>query len=352
MAGSLSIASLRRTHLLVGAAVLLLLAVLGCAAPDASQDPPGHEYVELLQTTFNFDRNEAPYRFFRAYRISPGDVLDVLYQVKTWQEQDEFRLAIDHVVTVKFVNLPELNETERIRPDGKISLPYLGEVYVVGITVKELTEQLQARYSKILKSPELYVLVPEFQSAIKELKKDLHTAPRGLSRLVTVRPDGYATFAMMGDVKVVDRTIPDVSQQLNDAYEKILPGLAVDLFLEKHSGHRVYVLGDVGEPGAYAIPKPMTVIEALALAGSHLPTSDIRKVAVVRRHNDKMVGTFLDLAETLDLDEKAEFFFLKPDDIVYVPRQRLSRWADVTRDIADVLFFRGWSVGATYDISD
>lgn len=337
---------------LAAAAILVSGAGLGCASQQTAgltetaeadaQEPMERQTVELPLTSFAFDPMDPSYRFFDAYRISPGDVLDVLYQIRTWQEQDEFRLTVDHVISVKFTELPHLDEEERIRPDGRISLPYLGEVYVVGKTVRQLTDELRERYSAILKSPNVYVTVPEFRSAIKELKSDLHTAPRGLSRLVTVRPDGYATFAMLGDIRVVDRTVPEVANELNELYDQIIPGLGVDLFLEKHSGRRVYVLGDVAEPGSYSIQKPTTVVEALALAGSHLPTADIGKVAVVRRRGDKMVGTLLDVKKTLSLSGKGEFFFLKPDDLVYVPRRPVTRWADVSRDIADLLFFRGW----------
>jgi len=142
-----------------------------------------------------------PFDVFTEYRISPGDILDVLFQIQTWVEKKNFKLGVDHLVSVSFVHSPELNVEQTVRPDGKITLPYVGEVYVVGKTIEEITRDLKKDFSTILQSPDIYVMVPEFNSAIKELKKDLHTAPRGLSRLSTVRPDGYATFPMLGDVK-------------------------------------------------------------------------------------------------------------------------------------------------------
>jgi len=128
--------------------------------------------------------------------------------------------------------------------------------------------------------------------------------------------------------------------------------LGADLFLEEHAGRRIYVLGDVEEPGAYTIQKPISVIEAIAMAGSYLPTSTVRRVAVVRKRGDKMVGTVLDLEGALRLKEAGEFFYLQPDDIVYVPRRRISRWADIARDISDILFFRGWGASVSYEIQD
>jgi polysaccharide export outer membrane protein len=270
--------------------------------------------------------------------------------VRTWEEKDTFKLAVDHTVTVKFVHVPELNEEQRVRPDGNISLPYLGNVYVVGRTLDELIQELKKRYSSILQNPDLYVIVPEFRSRIKELKADLHTAPRGLSRLVTVRPDGYVTFPMLGDVFVAKKTLPDINKELNTMYDRILPGLHVDLFLEKHAGSKIYILGQVKSPGAYDISKPMTLAEILAISGSFLPGAKLDSVIVMRRHEGKVVATKIDFRNTLTAKGGYTLFFLKPDDIVYVPKKVITEAGELMRDLADVLLFRGWSVGFSWEL--
>jgi len=328
----------------------LTAGVAGCASTPSDPEHKNRE-VEMDQVSFTFSEQEAPFNLFPDYRLAPGDVLDVLYQIKTWKEQEKFVLAVDHEITVKFPKVPELNESERVRPDGKISLPYLGEVYVVGKTVDELTKELESRYSKVLKDVELYVVVPEFRSAIRELKADLHTAPRGLSRLVTVRPDGYCTFGMVGDLFVAGKTVPSVNEVLNERYKEILPGLSVDLFLERHSGSVVYVIGEVDAPGAHNVLKPTSVLEALTLAGGALPTAKLSRVVVVRRHGSKMIATNVDLKKILRLKKGSKFFYLKPDDIVYVPRRLISKWAEIMREISDIVLFNGWGTSVRYDFT-
>ncbi len=320
---------------------LILMAVLvGCAS-----GPGKNEEIEIERTTFSFDQDKAPYDVFPEYRIKPGDMLDVLFQIHTWKERDSFRIGVDNTVAVKFVNNPELNEEQLVRPDGTISLPYVGIVKVVGKTVNELATELRKKYAKILQDPELYVTVPEFRAAIKELKTDLHTAPRGLSRLVTVRPDGYVTFPLVGDMYAAFKTIPELSEELNAKYEKILPDLHCDLFLQKHSGSFIYVIGEVKSPGIYRIEKPISVVAAIARAGSYTSEAKRNSVFVIRRHAKKMVATRLDLEETLSLTRESRFFFLQPDDIIYVPRTWLGTASEVARKIADVLLFNGWGIG-------
>lgn len=310
--------------------------------------------VSLDRTTLSVGRIEHPFDVFPKYRIKPGDLLDVLYQMRTWTRKKQFKIAIDHTVSIKFVHAPELNETQIIRPDGNITLPYLGEVNPVGMTVDEFTDKLKNDYRNIFQAPEIYVTIPEFQRNIKELKADLHTAPRGLSRLVTVRPDGYATFAMIGHIRVAGRTIPEVNEEINRMYDKMIPGLHCDLFLEQQAGTVVYVVGEVKTPGAFNIKKPISVVEAIALAGSYIQGAKLESVIVARKHEDKVICTRINLKKVLSLQKESTFMYLQPDDIVYVPKTYIKRAGELARDIADIFLFNGWGVSAnigfTYEL--
>ncbi len=323
--------------------LFLIMQFLILAACTPRVDIMEDEEVSVARRSFSFEGNQS-FDMLSRYRISAGDVLDVLYQIRTWIEKPSFQIATDHTVAVKFVYTPELNTEQLVRPNGMITLPYLGDIYVVGKTPKELEKELTKAYSTTLRDPEIYVQIPDFLSAIQELKKDLHTAPRGLSRLVTVHPDGFVTFPMLGEVLVAGRTIHDVNTELNQRYESIIPGLHVDLFLEKHTGTQIYVLGAVEKPGGFIIGKPISVAQALALAGSFDRDAELSSVIVARRHQNKIVATRLDLTKSADMGGRSSLFFLMPDDIVYVPRTRLSEAAQVGTELRDALMFRGWSI--------
>jgi len=364
----------------VFAVVTLLGVALGAAGCATDGALKTGEEIEIGRTTFSEDVTDE-YMVFPEYRISPGDVLDVLYQVKSWEEQPEFKVAVDHIVSVRFIHYPQLNETQRVRPDGNISLAFLGSVRVIGMTVEELTAKLKEKYRDHLKETDLYVVLEEFRGAIKELKSDLKTAPRGLSRLVTVRPDGYATFAMLGDIYVAGSTVPSIAKILNERYPAVLPGLSADLFLEKHSGSRIYVFGEVMTPGSYQILRPTSIFEAIAMAGSIKSSARIDSAIIFRQKKDRLLATRIDLKKVMiprklkerPEEDKAEageveqayntllgeegggsapyaladkaMFYLHPDDIVYIPRRRLNTAAEIANEVADIFFFRGWSIG-------
>ncbi len=334
---------------------LVLLQVV-VSAGCATTVPNGTE-TAADRTTFTFDQQQASYELFSTYRMKPGDILDVLFQIRTWVEKDSFLIAVGHTLDVRFVHALELNERpgrtyegQRVLPDGTISLPYLGPVKVTGKTVLQLKQELQERYKPILRNPELYIIVPEHEDSIKQLKADLHTSPRGLSRLVTIRPDGYVTFPMVGDIFVADRSLPEVSAELNKLYLGILPDLHCDLFLEQHAGSVVYVTGEVKNPGSFKVVKPITVLEAVTLAGGFDRAARLEEVVVIRRHEQKFVATRINLAGNLSGISKDPFFHILPDDIVLVPRTRLSKAAEVARSIGDIIFFRGWNLGFNWEL--
>jgi protein involved in polysaccharide export with SLBB domain len=74
----------------------------------------------------------------------------------------DFRLSSGDTIEVKFFYTPELDDTVQIRPDGLVSLPLIGQVPVAGRTVSQTVQELQVRYSKVLKSPSISVQVRNF----------------------------------------------------------------------------------------------------------------------------------------------------------------------------------------------
>jgi polysaccharide export outer membrane protein len=66
-------------------------------------------------------------------------------------------LASGDVVKLTFSSAPELNQAQKIRVDGKLSLPLVGEVDAGGKTVGQLQAELIELYKSQLKTPEVTV---------------------------------------------------------------------------------------------------------------------------------------------------------------------------------------------------
>lgn len=110
------------------------------------------------------------------------------------------------------------------------------------------------------------------------------------------------------------------------------------------------MVGEVNLPGTYEIAKPVSVVEAIALAGSYTSGAKLSSIIVARKNEHKVVAVRINLKEVLTLKKNSKFFYLQPDDIVYVPKTYIRKAADVARDIADIFFFRGWGIGFSYEL--
>lgn len=64
---------------------------------------------------------------------------------------------------VNFELSPEFNQSVTVQPDGFITLKSVGDVYVAGQTVPELTQTLHTAYGKILNDPLISVVLKDFE---------------------------------------------------------------------------------------------------------------------------------------------------------------------------------------------
>jgi polysaccharide export outer membrane protein len=78
------------------------------------------------------------------------------------QRNPRYRLQRGDQVALNFTFTPEFNESVIVQPDGFISLREIGDIHAEGMTLPELTQSLQAAYSKILHDPVLSVTPQEF----------------------------------------------------------------------------------------------------------------------------------------------------------------------------------------------
>jgi len=76
----------------------------------------------------------------------------------------EYRLGYGDVIEIKFFNNSQFNETVSVRPDGRISMEKVGDIVVADKTPNELSEVITSIYAKIIKNPEVTVIVRNFGS--------------------------------------------------------------------------------------------------------------------------------------------------------------------------------------------
>ena len=115
------------------AALVVLCA--GCSSNNAGREKPGELYARSDLAAFVEDTD--PLESERDYVIGIGDRLDVVFFVHK------------ELTTVDLL----------VRSDGRITLPYVGDVDAAGVTPMQLDSTLTYRFSEVLREPNLSVIL-------------------------------------------------------------------------------------------------------------------------------------------------------------------------------------------------
>lgn len=123
----------------------------------------------------------------------------------------------------------------------------------------------------------------------------------------TVEADGTFTYPLIGRVSVGGMTLRGVqstieSQLLEGGFFRA-PEVAVSI--DQYRSQKIYIVGEVRTPGSYPLSGDMRLIEALALAGSTLPTASGEAV-IVRPANALVVDSTTATAPVGDLSERPD----------------------------------------------
>jgi polysaccharide export outer membrane protein len=78
--------------------------------------------------------------------------------------EGDYRIGADDRVQVSVWRNPELSITAPVRPDGKLSVPIIGDVPAGGRTASEVAETIKKRLSEYVRDPSVVVIVTELRS--------------------------------------------------------------------------------------------------------------------------------------------------------------------------------------------
>jgi polysaccharide export outer membrane protein len=242
-----------------------------------------------------------------AYVIGPGDVLEI----QVWDNK-------------------ALEQTTFVRPDGKISLPLVGEIQAGGLTVRQFQDALVEAYTRTVKAASVTVIVKEIRSrpvyfvggfakpGVEQLTRDL-ALMQAISMAGGLLPgaDGENAFVLRGGQRIpvdVTRLIQkgDVSQNLQ---------LQVGDTVVVPVADSVYVQGEVKNPGAVKSTVDLTILKAISQAGGLTPLAAASRVEILRGGGDKKERIKVDLDKMRASPAENHDMRLKPNDIVFVPQR-------------------------------
>lgn len=105
----------------------------------------------------------------------------------------DYRMGNGDVVQISVWGEPQLSQRLTVRPDGKITLPLIGDARVSEMTTGEATKILTDRFASYLKHPQITVLVAEVHSKLVYVTGEVE------------RPGAYPLLASMNVVQLIAR---------------------------------------------------------------------------------------------------------------------------------------------------
>lgn len=251
--------------------------------------------------------------FVRAYRIGPGDLLEL-----------------------KVFEVKELDQTVRVSEDGSITLPLLGRVVVEGLTqdgvAQKLTGLLSAKY---VKNPQVTIFIKEYKSqqvavigAVERAGSYELVGRKNLLQIISMAggfsenagndafilregPDGK-TSTIIIDLKDL---LGNGNQALNVTLE---PNDVINVPVDREI--RVFVMGRVTRPGAVTakLSEGLSLLQAIADAGGLAEGAKESAVLITRKDargkEQKIKVNLKDI-----IKGKKKDITLQEGDVVFVP---------------------------------
>ena len=139
-----------------------------------------------------------------------------------------------------------------------------------------------------------------------------------LSGTVKVRPDGFITLPLVNEVQVTGLSTGDLRMQLESKYKAFVNSPVVTVRIEGIASAEVFLVGQVGKPGAYPLTGNDTVLQLITRAGGLTIFAQRRDIRTVRRAGDKVTEFISDYDAIVAGDLKQDII-LRPGDRVIVP---------------------------------
>jgi polysaccharide export outer membrane protein len=256
------------------------------------------------------------------YRIGPGDVLDI-----------------------RIFNRPNLSrDAVRVEGNGMIRMPLIdSEIQAACLTEGELAREISLRYLKFYRNPQVDVFIKEYHSKQVAILGAVNDQSRfELQRRVRLLE--LLTYAK-GPTSKAGQTInivhsppalpcdkpgderPDVaasfsSYRLSDTLQgdpKANPYLEPGDIVTLPEADQVYVVGNVFTPLTIPLKEPITLSQAIAMAGGVKQDSKKDKVRIVRREPGSAARQEMIVDLSAIEKKRADDVALLANDIIDVP---------------------------------
>ena len=140
-----------------------------------------------------------------------------------------------------------------------------------------------------------------------------------LTRSCVVRPDGFISFPLIGDVRASGKTSQQLKLEMESRLIRYVPGLTLSLEIKQINSMIVYVIGKVNIPGRFVVNANIDVLQALSTAGGLNPFAKENDIKIFRKDKEETTIFPFQYDKVVDGKRLEQNIQLNRGDIVVVP---------------------------------
>ncbi len=140
-----------------------------------------------------------------------------------------------------------------------------------------------------------------------------------LSGQVLVRPDGRISLPLVQDMQAAGFNPGELKKAIEESLLEFIEVPNVTVIVDAIQSYRVYVTGMVGSPGAIMTERPISVLQAISLAGGFQAFADPDAIVIIRATGEDTKLFRFNYSEVVKGENFNQNMLLKSGDVVAVP---------------------------------
>ncbi|MBW7956474.1 MAG: polysaccharide biosynthesis/export family protein [Deltaproteobacteria bacterium] len=160
---------------------------------------------------------------------------------------------------------------------------------------------------------------PDYVIGIEDILEIAVWKNPDLSKIVAVRPDGMISLPLIGDMRAAGLTPLQLRDNINESLKEYQETVVTSVIVQEVRSYRIFVLGEVLNPGTYNLSRKTTVLQAIAMAGGMSQFASNSIILVREGRGGEVEKTRIRFSEIVDEDAKKDKnLVLRPGDTIFV----------------------------------
>ena len=188
----------------------------------------------------------------------------------------------------------------------------------ISITVAHPQERKDALLQKqsqaeVAADSNVYVIGPEDVLYIHVWKEE------NLSKAIPVRSDGKISLPLVDEIQAAGLTPLQLKEALLVKLKEFIDIPNVSVIVMEANSFKVYVSGQVRNPGVYRLRSETSLLQLIPMAGGFTEWANQKKILIIRKEDGKEKQIIVNYKKMVAGKEVSSANILKPGDTVIVP---------------------------------